>query len=123
MLGRPLWERVAMRATMDRRRIVSTAGLSTFISHLAKRSIIPSDRLERDDLKPCVAERHTPRSLGGLQPATDIESTEVEEVDPLVNEEHDLLARVWQLIGIPRDAGQVTAVMPYPHNRLSLRPL
>ena len=44
-------------------------------------------------------------------------------VDSLVNEEDDLLGGAWLPIGIKRDAGQVAAIMPHQHNRLSLRPV
>src|SRR6266700_3726756 len=123
MLGLPLRERVAMRATIDRRRTASTAGSSTFISHLSERSVIPGNRLERDYPEPGVAAGRTPWSLGGLHPATNVDGTQVEEVDPFVNEEDDLLVGAWQTIGILKETGQVATVMPHQYNRLSLRPV
>lgn len=58
-----------------------------------------------------------------LDLATDVDSTQVEVVDPLVNEQDDLLAGAWLAIGIKREPGQVATVLPHQHNRLSLRPL
>jgi hypothetical protein len=81
-----LRERVAMRATMDRRMMSSTAGSSAFISHLSERSVIPGDRLERYHLEPGAASGRITWGLGRLHLATDVDGTEVEEVDPFVNE-------------------------------------
>lgn len=58
-----------------------------------------------------------------LDLATDVNGTQVEVVDSLVNEKDDLLAGAWLAIAILRDAGQVAAVMSHQHNRLSLRPI
>src|SRR5215471_15461114 len=107
MLGRPLRERVAMRATMDRRKTSSTAGSSTFISHLAEHVVIPGDRLERDHLEPRAGRWRFPWSRSLLDRATDVDSSQVEVVDPLINEQDDLLAGAWLAIGIKRDSGQV----------------
>src|SRR5689334_20247054 len=95
MFGRPVWDRVAMRATMQRCRMSSTAGSSLFIFHLPQHSIIPGDCLERDHLSPSVTAGHLPGSRSRFNPATDVEGTQVEKVDPFVNEENDLLARFW----------------------------
>src|SRR6266511_4078090 len=64
-----------------------------------------------------------PGSLARPHPATKVDGTQVEPVDPLVNQDHHLLAGGRQTIGVVRDAGQVAAVMPAQHNRLRLRPL
>src|SRR5258708_3051368 len=118
MLGRPLRERVAMRATMHRRMTSSIAGSSTFISHLVERSIIPGDRLERDPLQPrTVGRGRLRRRRGLLDLATDVEGSQVEVVDSLINEQDDLLARSWLAIGLLRDTGQVATVMPHQRNR------
>src|ERR1700693_4656481 len=98
MLGRPLWERVAMRATMDRRMTSSTAGSSAFISHLSERSVIPGDRLERYHFEPGAAGGRTTWSLDGLHPATDVDGTQVEVVDPFVNEEDNLVVGAWPAV-------------------------
>src|SRR5215470_4383125 len=120
MLGRPLRDRVAMRATMLRRRMSSTAGSSLFIFHLPQRSIIPGDGLERDHLHPGVTAGHPRRSPSLPKPPTDVEGTQVEEVDPFVNEENDLLARFWLTISMKRKTGQVTTVLPDQRDWLSL---
>jgi hypothetical protein len=44
-------------------------------------------------------------------------------VDSLVNEQDDLLAGAWLVIGILKETDQIATVLPYQHNRLSLRPV
>ncbi len=112
MLGRPVRDRVAMRTTLHRRRMSSIAGSSLFIFHLPERSIIPSDGLERNHLHPDVTVGRIPGCLSRLKPATNVEGTQIEEVDPFVNEENDLLARTWLTISIKRKTGQVATVQP-----------
>src|SRR5712692_7173482 len=113
-----------MRATMDRRRMSSTAGSSTFISHLAERSVIPGDRLERDHLDPrTVGRGRLPGRRGLLDLATNVDGSQVEEVNSLVNEQDDLLAGAWLVIGILEETDQIATVIPHQHNRLSLRPV
>ena len=55
--------------------------------HLSQRSLVACDRLRRDHLEPPVTGGCTRRNLGRLQPALDAYRTQVEEVDPLVNED------------------------------------
>src|SRR5215472_3428449 len=123
MLGRPLRERVAMRATMHRRRMSSIAGSSMFILYLSQRSIIPGDDLERNHLHPGATAGRLPGCLSRLQPPTDVEGTQVEEVDPCVNEQNGLLARIWQALVPIWDPGKIATVLPDQHNGLSLRPV
>src|SRR6266540_5765423 len=123
MLGRPLRESVAMRATMDRRRTSPSVGSSAFIAHLVEHSVIPGDHLERNHLEPGVAGGRIPRSFGALHPTTDVDGTQIEEIHALVDEEHDLSVFAWSLLGMLRDTNEVATVMPHQHNRLRLRPL
>src|ERR1019366_7581535 len=123
MLGRPLRERVAMRETIDLCKIARTTGSSMFIVHLVQRSVIPGDRLERGHLEPDGAGGRVGRSLDGLYQATDRDGAQVEVVDPLIDEEDDLLARAWLAIRILRNPSQMAPFLPHQHNRLSLRPV
>src|SRR5579875_146136 len=122
MLGRPVRESVARREIMDRRRTLSTAGLSLSISHLAQCSIIPGDRLEQNDLEPHAIDGSIHRGFGGFHLATDINSSQVEEASSLVNKQDDYLAGAWMLIGIQGHPNQVAIVPPYHYNWLCLWP-
>src|SRR5579884_3026204 len=103
MLGRPLGDRVAMRATMQRCRRSLIAFSSVFISHLAHHSIIPGDHLERDHLPPPAGGLYLPGSLGWFRLATDVEGPQVEVVNPLVNEQDHFLIGDWLAIGLKRE--------------------
>src|SRR6266496_4211487 len=74
-----------------------------------------------DMLTPRAGSWRTPGSRGLLHLATDVDGTQVEKVDPLVNEQDDLLAGAWPLLGLRRDTDQIATVLPHQHNRLSLR--
>jgi hypothetical protein len=64
-----------------------------------------------------------PRCRDGFRLATHVDGTQVEEVDPIVNEQDDLLLGIWSTTSMLRDPDQVPAVLPDQHNRLSLRPV
>jgi hypothetical protein len=44
-------------------------------------------------------------------------------MDPLVNEDDDLLVGGWSTIGILGETNKVAIFMPHQHNRLNLRPV
>lgn len=55
--------------------------------------------------------------------APDVDGAQVEEVNALVNKQHDLFIGAGELAGSLRDTDQVAVVTPQQRNRLSLRPV
>src|SRR6478609_2964977 len=91
MWGRPLRETVAMRATIARRRMSTTAGSSGFIIHFPYARVIPGNGSRRLECEPEEVARQALHPIQRLDMSAHISRPKVKELDTVVDEQHHFL--------------------------------